>query len=77
MILASSMEFEKGHNNEVQERPSDNFELPEVSVVVAMCIHICVVWIILLSHKGVGRCDGQDCHTVLVYCNNFANLELF
>lgn len=30
MILAGSLEFEKGHNNEVQERPSDNVELPEV-----------------------------------------------
>lgn len=30
MILAGSWEFEKGHNNEVQERPSDNLELPEL-----------------------------------------------
>ena len=30
MILAGSLEFEKGHNNEIQERPSDNVELPEV-----------------------------------------------
>ena len=30
MILAGSLEFEKGHNNEVQGRPSDNSELPEV-----------------------------------------------
>ena len=30
MILAGSLEFEKGHNNEIQERPSDNIELPEV-----------------------------------------------
>ena len=30
MILAGSFEFEKGHNNEVQGRPSDNSELPEV-----------------------------------------------
>ena len=35
MILASSMEFEKGHNSEVQERPSDNFELPEVNIVIS------------------------------------------
>ncbi|CAH3176181.1 unnamed protein product [Porites evermanni] len=31
MILAGSLEFEKGHNNEIQERPSDNIELPEVT----------------------------------------------
>ena len=31
MILAASFEFEKGHNNDVQERPSDNLELPQVS----------------------------------------------
>ncbi len=30
MIIAASMEFEKGHNNEVQERPSDNSEIPVV-----------------------------------------------
>ena len=30
MILAASMEFEKGHNNDVQERPSDNTEIPMV-----------------------------------------------
>lgn len=30
MILAASFEFEKGHNAEVQERPSDNVELPQV-----------------------------------------------
>lgn len=30
MILAGSLEFERGHNNEIQERPSDNVELPEV-----------------------------------------------
>lgn len=30
MILAASMEFEKSHNNEVQERPSDNTEIPMV-----------------------------------------------
>ena len=34
MILAGSLEFEKGHNNEIQERPSDNIELPEVSWLV-------------------------------------------
>jgi hypothetical protein len=31
MILAASMEFEKGHCNEVVERPSDNEEIPMVS----------------------------------------------
>ena len=30
MILGGSLEFEKGHNREIQERPSDNIELPEV-----------------------------------------------
>lgn len=30
MILAGSLEFEKGHNKDIQERPSDNVELPEV-----------------------------------------------
>ncbi len=31
MILAASLEFEKGHNSEVTERPSDNEEIPIVS----------------------------------------------
>ena len=31
MILAASMEFVKAHNSEIQERPSDNEELPAVS----------------------------------------------
>ena len=31
MILAGSLEFEKSHNAEVVERPSDNIELPAVS----------------------------------------------
>ncbi|XP_035687196.1 translocation protein SEC63 homolog [Branchiostoma floridae] len=30
MILAASFEFEKGHNHEVMERPSDNVELPQL-----------------------------------------------
>lgn len=30
MILSASMEFEKSHNNDVQERPSDNVELPQL-----------------------------------------------
>ena len=32
MILGASMEFEKSHNGEVTERPSDNEEIPSVSV---------------------------------------------
>ena len=39
MILAGSLEFEKGHNNEIQERPSDNIELPEVKkALVAIAV---------------------------------------
>jgi hypothetical protein len=30
MILAASCEFDRMHNAEVQERPSDNEELPQV-----------------------------------------------
>ncbi|XP_037079995.1 translocation protein SEC63 homolog [Pollicipes pollicipes] len=28
MVLSASLEFERGHNSEVQMRPSDNFEVP-------------------------------------------------
>ena len=31
MILGSSLEFEKGHNNEIVNRVTDNEELPTVS----------------------------------------------
>ena len=31
MILGGSLEYEKGHNSEIKERPSDNIELPEVT----------------------------------------------
>ena len=30
MIFSGSMEYEKRYNQEVQERPSDNVELPKV-----------------------------------------------
>ena len=33
MILGGSMEFEKGHNPEVVERPTDNEEIPTVRQV--------------------------------------------
>ena len=36
MILAGSLEFEKGHNNDIQERPSDNVELPEVKTALVV-----------------------------------------
>ena len=30
MILGGALEFDKSHNKEVQERESDNVELPQV-----------------------------------------------
>lgn len=30
MVLAASLEFEKSHNSEIQERDSDNMEVPQV-----------------------------------------------
>lgn len=39
MILAGSLEFEKGHNNEIQERPSDNIELPEVETAISSVVN--------------------------------------
>ena len=30
MVLAASFEFEKSHNSEIVERPSDNEEVPQV-----------------------------------------------
>lgn len=38
MILAGSLEFEKGHNNDIQERPSDNIELPEVKTALVAIV---------------------------------------
>ena len=37
MVFSGSMEFEKSCNQEVKERPSDNVELPRVSVYL-FCI---------------------------------------
>lgn len=34
MILGSSFEFEKSSNPEVIERPTDNFEMPQVICVI-------------------------------------------
>ena len=31
MVLSASFEFDKGHNNEIIERPTDNEEVPMVS----------------------------------------------
>ena len=36
MILGASCEFDKRYNNEVQERPSDNIEVPQVLTLVVM-----------------------------------------
>jgi translocation protein SEC63 len=30
MVLAASLEFERGHNSEVVERPTDNNEIPQL-----------------------------------------------
>lgn len=34
MILAASLEFDRKHNNEVEERTTDNVELPQVYFVM-------------------------------------------
>ena len=39
MILAASFEFEKGHNNEIVNRPSDNEEIPMVIIIILVCIN--------------------------------------
>ena len=36
MVLAASMEFEKGHNPEVVERPTDNVEIPQLMKLIPM-----------------------------------------
>ena len=33
MVLAASFEFEKSHNSEIVERPSDNEEVPQVGII--------------------------------------------
>ena len=38
MILASSWEYEKLHNAEIIERPSDNEELPAVRIYIYMLL---------------------------------------
>ena len=34
MVLAASFEFEKSHNSEIVERPSDNEEVPQVCIIM-------------------------------------------
>ena len=34
MVLAASLEFEKGHNSEIQERFSDNVEVGQVWTIM-------------------------------------------
>ena len=36
MVLAASMEFERGHNPEVVERPTDNLEIPQLMKAIPM-----------------------------------------
>jgi len=36
MVLAASMEFERGHNPEVVERPTDNVEIPQLMKAIPM-----------------------------------------
>ena len=51
MIFSGSMEFEKRYNQEVQERPSDNVELPKVIISMAhfICSGIMKFFILLLT----------------------------
>jgi len=34
MVLSASLEFEKGSNPEIRERPTDNIEVPKVCLIV-------------------------------------------
>jgi hypothetical protein len=43
MIFSGSMEYEKRYNQEVQERPSDNIELPKVIANLSCSIAIFVM----------------------------------
>ena len=36
MILGGALEFDKSHNKEVQERESDNIELPQVYIILKL-----------------------------------------
>ena len=40
MILGGSMEFEKSHNSEIAERPSDNEEIPMVGPQSVLFLYV-------------------------------------
>ncbi len=60
MILAASLEFDRNHNPEVVERPSDNIEIPQVCVQCT-CNHV------ILHYQIAGLI--RLCSLVLVLAN--------
>ena len=59
MIFSGSMEYEKRYNQEVQERPSDNVELPKViAKFFLMKSDVCPVHIFLpgLNSNNIKCC---------------------
>jgi len=63
MVLAASMEFERGHNPEVVERPTDNVEIPQLMKAIPM---------LGINNKEKPLCYG---YSVKSRCLLFAHLS--
>lgn len=51
MILAASLEFDKRHNSQIIERPSDNDEVPSV------CYNFLILWMKTVTYDGFFSLD--------------------
>ena len=56
MILGSSLEFEKGHNNEISSRETDNEEIPMVSEAQLLEIFFSQEVLTIISNTCVSIC---------------------
>jgi len=63
MVLAASMEYERGHNPEVVERPTDNVEIPQLMKAIPM---------LGINNKEKPLCYG---YSVKARCLLFAHLS--
>lgn len=69
MILAASLEFDKRHNSQIIERPSDNDEVPSVSLYNKYYVYLrffyCFTASILIIYKfqWINEFDSFTAHS--------------
>merc|ERR1719245_2490866 len=85
MVLAASLEFERGHNHEIVERPTDNAEIPQLMKslpnlgINKKCPYLiqemvsCLSQLILLAHAGrIARLPSLDTVEATMKCSALA-----